>query len=311
MPPLLRVFTQRGASPPAESIEIDRRRPKSLAADWPRACTPLRGRRDPIVPSGLTNLTRESHPAGFCPVHHPVADNTVLTVTNLSVVLDHAAILSGISFELKQGEALAVIGPNGAGKTILFRALLGLVPYTGTVNWRAGAKISYVPQRFATDRSIPITVEEFFLLQGKSFWRPRKEFIRHLDHELTLVGLDRSVLRRNPGELSGGETQRLLVAWAMLQHPDVLLLDEPTAGMDTCFGETIYALLHRIQMEHGTTLLIISHDLNVVYRYAQRVLCLNRSIVCQGPPVEALNAPSLAALYGDSGYYRHDPGIRH
>ena len=138
----------------------------------------------------------------------------VLTVENLSVTLDGVQILRDVSFSLQPGEALAVLGPNGAGKTVLFRALLGLLPHTGVVRWRQDTKIGYVPQRFSVDRSAPITAMEFFLLQSPSFWRPSAEFVAHLDHELTLVGLDRSVLRKNLAELSGGETQRLLLAWA-------------------------------------------------------------------------------------------------
>lgn len=237
-------------------------------------------------------------------------NGTILTVKDVSLTLDHVQILRNVSFSVKQGEAVAVIGPNGAGKTVLFRALLGLLPCSGSVVWRPGIKIGYVPQRFSIERSAPITVIEFFLLQSPNFWRPSAAFISHLDHELTLVGLDRSVLRKNLGELSGGETQRLLIAWAMLPHPDVLLLDEPTAGVDAGFEDTIYALLHRVQIERGTALLLISHDLSVVYHYAQQVLCLNKSVVCQGPPVEALNPAALATLYGEPGFYRHqhDPG---
>jgi zinc transport system ATP-binding protein len=240
-----------------------------------------------------------------------MADDIALTVTNLSVALDGVQILRDVSLTLRQGDALAVIGPNGAGKTVLFRALLGLLPHTGTVSWRPGAKIRYVPQRFSVDRSAPITVLEFFLLQSPSFWRPRAEFVSHLDHELTLVGLDRSVLQKNLGDLSGGQTQRLLIAWAMLQHPEVLLLDEPTSGVDAGFEDNVYSLIHRVQTERGTTVLLISHDLSVVYRYAQQVLCLNTNVVCQGTPVEALTPDALAVLYGDSGYYRHDPHERH
>ncbi|HWE50688.1 MAG TPA: metal ABC transporter ATP-binding protein [Bryobacteraceae bacterium] len=229
-----------------------------------------------------------------------------LTVTNLSVELDGIEILRDISFTLKQGEALAVIGPNGAGKTVLFRALLGLLPHTGTVTWRPDTRIGYVPQRFAVDPSAPITVMEFFLLQSPHFWRPGAAFDNHLDHELTLVGLDRSILRKNVGELSGGQTQRLLIAWAMLQHPEVLLLDEPTAAVDMGFEDTIHALIHRVQTERGTAILLISHDLSVVYQYAQSVLCLNKTMVCHGSPVEILNTEALAGLYGPTGYYRHD-----
>ena len=241
----------------------------------------------------------------------PMNETAILTVESLSVTLDGVQVLRDISFTVSRGDALAVIGPNGAGKTVLFRALLGLVPYTGAVVWRLGTKMGYVPQRFSVDRSAPITAMEFFLLQSPSFWHPDAEFVSHLDHELTLVGLDQSVLKKNLGDLSGGQTQRLLIAWAMLQHPDVLLLDEPTAGVDAGFEDTIYSLIRRVQGERGTTVLLISHDLSVVYRYAQRVLCLNTSVVCQGSPVEVLNPEALAVLYGDPGYYRHDPDVRH
>jgi zinc transport system ATP-binding protein len=234
-----------------------------------------------------------------------MGDNSVLNVENLSVTLDHQQILRGVSFTVQQGEAVAVIGPNGAGKTVLFRALLGLLPHQGTVRWRPGTTIGYVPQRFAVERSAPITALEFCLLKSPNFWNPPAEFIEHLDHELALMGLDRSILSQTLGDLSGGQTQRLLMAWAMLQHPSVLLLDEPTAGVDVGFGETIYEVIRRLQAERGTTVLLISHDLSVVYSYAQNVLCLNKSVVCQGPPVQALNQEALAALFGESGFYRH------
>jgi zinc transport system ATP-binding protein len=238
-------------------------------------------------------------------------DEPILTAKDVSVTLDGVQVIRNVSFAVNQGDAVAVIGPNGAGKTVLFRALLGLLPHTGVVNWRPGTKIGYVPQRFSVDRSAPITAMEFFLLQSPSFWRPSAAFIGHLDHELTLMGLDRSILRKALGELSGGETQRLLIAWAMLRHPDVLLLDEPTAGVDVGFEDNIYALLHRVQAERGTALLLISHDLSVVYRYAQHVVCLNKGVVCQGQPVEALNPAALTALYGESGYYHHDHNLGH
>ncbi|MGA2880638.1 MAG: metal ABC transporter ATP-binding protein [Bryobacteraceae bacterium] len=240
-----------------------------------------------------------------------MSDETVLAVDDLSVTLDGDPVLRNISFTLKQGEAFAVIGPNGAGKTVLFRALLGLLSHTGQVHWRPDAKIGYVPQRFSVDRSAPISTMEFFLLQSPNFWRPAAAFTSQLDQELKLMGLDRAVLRKGLGELSGGETQRVLIASALLQKPSVLLLDEPTAAVDAGFEDTVYALLHRVQIDRGTALLLISHDLSVVYRYAQRVLCLNKSVVCQGPPVEALNPQALATLYGEASFYHHEHGPAH
>jgi zinc transport system ATP-binding protein len=161
------------------------------------------------------------------------------------------------------------------------------------------------------ERSAPITALEFCLLQSPKFWRPPVAFLRQLHDEIARMGLDQSVLQKNLGALSSGQTQRLLIAWAMLQQPDVLLLDEPTAGVDADFEDTIYSLIRRVQTERGTTILLISHDLSVVYRYAQKVLCINKSVVCHGLPVEALSPEALAALYGDTGYYRHDPDMKH
>jgi zinc transport system ATP-binding protein len=119
------------------------------------------------------------------------------------------------------------------------------------------------------------------------------------------VGLGLTVLDKPLGELSGGELQRLLISWAMLNHPEVLLFDEPTAGIDIGFEETVYNLMHRLQNERQTTVLLISHDLNVVYRYAQNVLCINRRMHCHGSPQEVLKPADLVELYGAGGFYHH------
>jgi len=240
-----------------------------------------------------------------------MADVPILKVEHVSVTLDHVEVLRDVSCHLNQREAVAVIGPNGAGKTVLFRTLLGLVPHAGTIVWQPGVKIGYVPQRFNVDRSAPITTMEFFLLQHPRFWLPPSSFVNQVAEQLKVVGLDKRVLDKNLGQLSGGETQRVLIAWALLRNPDVLLLDEPTAGVDIGFEHTVYEFLHRIQTERGTALLLISHDLNVDYRYAQHVVCLNKSVLCQGRPVETLNAAALNALYGETAYYVHDHEPEH
>lgn len=231
--------------------------------------------------------------------------NNILEVHNLSITLDQEEILRDISFSVKKGEALAVIGPNGAGKTMLFRALLGLVPYVGEVNWQKGVRIGYVPQKLAIEKSLPFTVKEFFLLKAKHFWFPPREFTAHLQHELSLVGLPNSILDAQLGDLSGGQLQRVLISWALVSHPDVLLFDEPTAGIDIGAEETIYNIIHRLQDERGTTVLLISHDLNVVYRYAQNVLCINKKMICHGHPQEVLKTEDLSRIYGEGGYYHH------
>jgi len=231
--------------------------------------------------------------------------DVVLEVKNLSVALDSEVLVRNISFSVKKGEALAIIGPNGAGKSVLFRALLGLLPHRGEIYWQPGVKIGYVPQKFLVDRSLPLTVQELFLLKSSHFWFPKKDFIKHLGHELSLVGVSEEILRKPVGELSGGQLQRILISWAMLNHPDVLLFDEPTSGIDAGSEETIYNLLHKLQDERGTTVLLISHDLNVVYRYAQSVLCLNKEMVCYGPPQTVLTPEEFTKIYGEMAFYHH------
>jgi zinc transport system ATP-binding protein len=231
--------------------------------------------------------------------------NDILEVRDCAVVLDGQTLLSGVSFALRKGEALAVIGPNGAGKTLLFKALLGLVPSRGTIAWQTGLRIGYVPQKFPLDKTMPLTVREFFLLKAKRFWFPDQTFLEHLSHELSLVGLTQEALERPVAELSGGQLQRLLIAWAMLDHPEVMLFDEPTSGIDVGFGETVYHLLQRLQKERGTTILLISHELNIVYRYADQVVCLNRQMLCHGKPREVLHPEDLRKLFGEGGFYEH------
>ena len=233
----------------------------------------------------------------------------ILEVKNLSVVLDRKTILSNISFVVRQGEILAVIGPNGAGKTILFRALLGLLPSAGAIKWKQGIKIGYAPQRFAVEKHFPLSVKEFFLLKAENFWLPRQKILAQIAHKLKLVKLPDRILSERLGELSGGELQRILIAWAMIDHPDVLLLDEPAAGIDIGFEETIYTLIHQIQDELGVTILLISHDLNVVYRYAQQVICINQKMICNGLPRQALNPDELAKLYGEGAFYLHEKAV--
>lgn len=229
----------------------------------------------------------------------------ILEVKNVSVSFDREEVLKNLSFSVSKGEALAIIGPNGAGKTVLFRALLGLIPYKGSVLWRDKVLIGYVPQKMDFDRKIPLTVEEFFLLKSKNFFIRKVKFLGHLDHELSVVGLGKEILKKPLGELSGGQLQRVLISWAMLDHPDVLLFDEPTAGIDIGSEETIYNVMHRLQDERGTTIILISHDLNIVYHYASEVLCINKSMICKGKPSDVLNPRELANLYGGGGFYHH------
>ena len=233
--------------------------------------------------------------------------HSLLSVKDLSVRFNGQAVLGGLSFEVEKGDLVAIIGPNGAGKTVLFRALLGLLPYEGEVVWPKNIKIGYVPQKLFIDRDLPLTVMEFLKLKGavdEEIYESLqsvgflKDHDQHADHHL---------LHAKVGQISGGELQRLLIAYALINHPDILLFDEPTAGVDIGGEETIYSLLEKLHREHNLTIMIITHDLNVIYRYAKKVLCLNKEKVCYGSPKEALTPKTLEELYGAKiSLYPHD-----
>ena len=232
----------------------------------------------------------------------------LLSVSELAVEINSHQIIENISFELSEDETMAVIGPNGAGKSVLFRALLGLLPHSGNIEWKKDVKIGYVPQKLAIDADLPLTTAEFFQLAGAKLSKVREA--------LSWVGFEEDrphrghlkdhVLSGRMGVLSGGELQRVLIAWALVRDPDVLLFDEPTSGVDVGAEETIYALLKKLQEKRKLAILLISHDLNVVYRFANKVICLNKEMVCYGPPADVLDKESLHKLYGGHvGIYQH------
>lgn len=225
----------------------------------------------------------------------------ILTVTDLSVLFENEPALRGVNLVLPQGESLAVIGPNGAGKSVFLRALLGMIPYQGTVTWAAGAKVGYVPQKIDADRHLPINFHNLF---------EAKAAVQKLSHadikEIeTAVGLDARILETPVGHLSGGQFQRALIAFALLGKPNVLILDEPTASIDKSGEEQVYELIHRLQDKFGMTVILVSHDLSFVYRYATRVLCINRNEISFGTSQEALTPEALEKLYGPHKYFHY------
>ena len=226
--------------------------------------------------------------------------STILNVQNLRVAFGHNVALENLSFELQKGEILAVLGPNGAGKTVLFRALLGLLPREGEVSWMPNVKIGYVPQKLSIAKDLPVSVLDFLRFKHSSehevFEALRSVgFLgsEHDEHHWRHHFLDARL-----GTLSGGQLQKVLIAYALIDHPDVLLFDEPTAGVDIGGEETIYSLLGKLHREHNLTILLITHDLNIVDRHAEKVLCLNREKICFGAPKEVITPQVLEKLYG-------------
>ena len=217
-------------------------------------------------------------------------DDYLLKVSNLSVKLQNQTILDNVSFKLKRGTALAVLGPNGAGKTMLFRALLNLVPYTGKIEWAEKVKIGYVPQNIAVD-DIPISVKEFL------------SFRNHADVESSLSHVrlsDKNVTGKTLGVLSGGELRRVLIAWALVDNPNVLLFDEPTTGVDLGSEEPIFVTLNELKKEKGITVLLITHDVHIVREYSDYLLALNRCITFFGDSKKIMDPSIQNMIYGET-----------
>ena len=218
-------------------------------------------------------------------------DNYILQVYDLTVDISNQPILSSLNFKVKQGVTLAIVGPNGAGKTTLFRALLNLIPHSGRIEWNGKVKIGYVPQVLSV-RDIPISVKEFLALKNESE--------SDMKTALTSVGLNfDGILEKSLATLSGGQTRRVLIAWAIVDKPDVLLFDEPTSGVDLDSEEAIYGMLRKLTAKNKITLLLITHDLHIVREYSDYALALNKCLVFFGESRKVMKPETQKLIYGE------------
>lgn len=227
----------------------------------------------------------------------------LIAAENLSVRHGAATVLSGIDLALTPGEIVTVVGPNGSGKSTLIRALIGLErAATGQVARAPGLRIGYVPQRLALDANLPMTVRRFLSL-------PRRVSDAEAARALARTGVA-GLEARQMARLSGGQFQRVLLARALLSDPQLLILDEPTQGLDQPGVIGFYRLIDEVRRETGAAVLLVSHDLHVVMGATDRVICLNGHICCQGSPEAVSAAPAYRALFGAEGQgmlalYRH------
>lgn len=226
-------------------------------------------------------------------------NKSAIEVENLKVTFNGQTVLNGINFQMKKGEIAAIIGPNGAGKTTLIKAILGLIPYSGKIRV-LGEKISkvtrrvgYVPQKFSFDKTFPLTVCEFLKLTVAKK-EPGK--IGSVLEEVDIKNCKDKLL----GELSGGQLQRVLIARAILNDPEILFLDEATTGVDIEGSRTFYEILEHLNKTHNVTIVIISHEVNMVHTFATEVLCLNKDLYCKGIPKSVITDEMLKNLYGEN-----------
>ncbi len=249
---------------------------------------------------------------------------TILTVEGLTVYRGPHPAVRDVSFSLKAGNDTAIVGPNGAGKSTLVQAILGILPRqqgqvrildqrlsgSGQLPAIVRQQIAYLPQNFAFDRRIPMTVSELVGLGwGKlgmqwpwAYHRERRMAVQQALGRVDAIGLQHKPL----SGLSGGEGKRVLLAYCLVQPRQLLILDEAPAGLDLRGEAEFYQLLDELKQEQGWAILQVSHDLDMVRRYCDRVLCLNRTILCQGEPEATLSPDNLSAAYGTEFVrYRH------
>ena len=224
-----------------------------------------------------------------------------VTVSSLSFSYGELEVLNEVSFDILEGDFVAVIGPNGAGKTTLMRLLLGLLsPTKGTVrvfsedprSFSKTGGIGYVPQRLSIDPSFPATVAELLSLCGHEHHDP-------LPKEL---GID-TFLDKPFRELSGGQQQKVLIALALLHHPKILILDEPTIGVDLASQRSLYEMLVRLHKTQGITIVMVTHEVGMVPSYASTVLCINHQLCCMGHANQT--EQFVKAMYGTSVQIHH------
>jgi zinc transport system ATP-binding protein len=239
--------------------------------------------------SRITGLTACSH--------------TILAALDgVGIAYGPAWAVRGISFDIAEGELISLIGPNGAGKTTLLKCLAGLLPPTeGRLTRHPSLEpgsTGYMPQHLSIDRTIPLTVAEFLALNDPDLpfpgTSPTQDRIRE---QLDLVGIT-SLARQRLGTLSGGQLQRAMLAFSLMRHPRLLLLDEPMTAVDIEGAQTFETVLRRLVSEKKMTIIMVSHDLHLVSHLSSRVCCIHNQSCSIGTPAEVLKDHLLAEVFG-------------
>lgn len=220
-----------------------------------------------------------------------------LTLNNVSVAFNVGTVVDNVSFAVEKGEIASIIGPNGSGKTTLIRAMLGLEKYEGSIELegipisKQLKSIGYIPQKFDFDKTFPMTVREFLNLTKAlhSEGEPGR-MCREVQIE--------NILSSRLGDLSGGQLQRVMIAQSVLTQPKLLILDEPTTGVDIEGARSFYEIVRHLNQKHAVTIILVSHEIAMVVETASTVICLNKKILCFGHPKKVITKELLDHLYG-------------
>jgi len=238
-------------------------------------------------------------------IHHQ-PNKPILDVQHITVRYNGHAALDDITFHLHEGERIAVVGPNGAGKSTLFKVVSGVLqPGSGEVNIfgsrpRGHICIAYIPQRSQVDWNFPVSVADVVMMGrsaklGPLNW-PHKKDWEYVHHALETVEIS-DLATRQIGQLSGGQQQRMFIARALAQEAELMLMDEPLAGLDTPSQEGLLNLLDTLRNQN-VTVMVATHDLDQAARYFDRIMLLNRRIIAFDEPQKVLHTENLLQAYG-------------
>lgn len=229
---------------------------------------------------------------------------SLVETRGLGISFSGQIVLKDVNFAIEPGEIVTIVGPNGSGKSSFLKALIGAVePMTGSVRRAAGLRIGYVPQRLHIDRTLPMTVERFMNLPRATPAVTRRAALAEAGAE--------ALGTRQMADLSGGQLQRVLLARALLDTPELLILDEATQGLDQPGSAAFYRRIEQVRNDLGCAVLMVSHELHVVMSASDRVICLNGHVCCEGKPEVVASAPEYRALFGTGtrgalALYRHE-----
>ncbi|WP_039045544.1 MULTISPECIES: zinc ABC transporter ATP-binding protein ZnuC [Plesiomonas] len=235
--------------------------------------------------------------------------STLIELHHIDVVLGERKVLNNISLNIKKNHIVTLLGPNGAGKSTLVRVVLGLLaPSAGQIVRAGNLKIGYVPQKLHLDATLPLTVRRFLALKKTA----NPEEMLSAVSKVNVLHL----LEQPMQKLSGGETQRVLLARALMNKPDLLVLDEPMQGVDVNGQAALYDLITVLRDELGCGVLMVSHDLHLVMAKTDEVLCLNQHICCSGAPEDISHHPEFISMFGRQlpgklALYQHHHDHRH
>lgn len=233
----------------------------------------------------------------------------IIELKNVGLTINQQKIIERISLQLKKGQITTLIGPNGGGKTSIARVLLGILkPTSGEVVKNSKMKIGYMPQKIEIDKTIPMSGRDFIQLSTKKV--EMDENFKNLARRLNVE----KILDRQIHDLSGGQMQKILFLRALMNQPEVLVLDEPTQYMDIAAIEDFYKIIEEIRKESNCAILLISHDLHMVMQKTDVVFCVNHHVCCHGSPADINHHPEYLSLFGSRGevaIYQHHHDHKH